>query len=407
MGTSGVKRARELSKEIAQHRNLLLSNLLLFSEIPAPTYGEKRRANFFAERLSQQHLHNCSTDDIGNAFGIMLGSGETAQGAGAGIGSDGENGSKRARNILIAAHLDTNFSEEVDHTVNIDSESVSGVGVGDNSLGVAVVATLPSLLENLGIRLRANIILMGTAHSLGGGNIAGIRGFLENSDIPIDNAIFVEGLRLGRLSVESIGMLRGEVNYEMEEGVFDWRRDNVPNAIVHLNNIVNRILELPLPSRPQTTVVLNALRCGRSFNWIPATGKLRFEIRSEEDTLVDRVATQIEEICQEVGSRGSANISLRVIARRSPGGLPFSHPLVTTGKRILTELGCEANFVPSTSELSACIDRGIPAITIGISESTNSNLPNEQLALQPIPTGVSQLLALLLAIDSGECDSDV
>ena len=380
--TSGT--LTDLQAAVAHHRDMILANLVMIAEIPAPTCGEKRRARFFAERLSQQQLHNCSTDDVGNAFGILL-------------------GGNVERNILVAAHFDTNFSEEIDHTVHVDSEHIRGVGVGDNSLGVATVATLPILLERLGITLRSNLILMGTAKSLGAGDIAGIRAFLENTSIPINSAVFVEGFKLGRLSVESPGMMRSEILYEIEDR-FDWRRGDVPNAIVALNEIVNRILELPVPSRPQTTVSLNAFRAGRSFNWIPAAGKLRFEIRSDNDTLVDELATQITTICDEVCSRSGAKISLQVIARRSPGGLPFSHPLVVAGKQVLTGLGCDVTFLPSTSELSACIDRGIPAITIGISDSSNINMPNEELELAPISTGVAQLIALLQIIDSGICD---
>lgn len=370
--------------QVAALREIVLSNLVMISEIASPTFQESERAAFLIERFTESQLVNCSTDECNNAFGIL-------------------NGTEGRRTILVVAHLDTIFGNDRDLTVTVGEDTIHGAGLSDNSLGVAIIAALPLLLERLNIALKSNIILMGSARSLGSGNIEGIRFFLDNSSLNVHNAICVEGVELGRLSVESIGMLRTELTLAKPE-ILDWSRFDVTSAIVDMNDIINRIQEMPLPRRPRTTIALNAIHSDASFSHVPTMAQLLYEIRSESDSMVERVATDIAHIGDEVASRSEAQVAIRTIARRRPGGMPFSHPMVRAARAILSTLGEEARIQPSTSELSACIDRAIPALTIGISHCTNLNTPQEQLALQPIAHGIAQLVGLLRAIDEELCD---
>ena len=371
-------------RQVETLQEIILSNLVMISEIPASTFHERARASFVAERFSELQLGNCSTDERDNAFGILT-------------------GSEGRRNILVIAHLDTIFGVEHDHTATVEEDYIRGVGISDNSLGVATIVSLPLILERLNISLKSNIILMGSARSLGSGNINGIRFFLDNSSLKIDNAICVEGVQFGRLSVGSIGMLRSELTLTKPDN-FDWSRFDMTSAIVDMNDILNKIQEMPLPRRPRTTIAFNAIQSNASFSQVPTSAQLRYEIRSESNEMVERVATDIAHIGDEVASRSDAEVIIRTIARRRPGGIPFSHPLVTSARSVLSALHAEAHIQPSTSELSACIDRGIPALTVGISRCTNLNTTHEQLELQSIATGVAQLIGLLRVIDGGICD---
>ena len=173
------------------------------------------------------------------------------------------------------------------------------------------------LLEQLGIRLESNLILMGSAQSLGRSNIEGIRFFLNNTDVPISARICVEGVRLGRLSYSSIGMLRGEIHYDLPEE-YDWTRFGAGGAIVNMNEVINRVLEIPLPRRPRTTIVFNSIESGAGFNTIPTRGSLQFEVRSESGPLVAQLGETIENIAAEVSSHTGTDVTVEVPARR-PG----------------------------------------------------------------------------------------
>lgn len=223
-------------------RDIMLANAVMIGEIPAPTFHEDVRVRFMQDRFSECGLQHCSTDEVGNGFGVLP-------------GKTGE------RRILLVAHADTVFSEKVDHTITMQADRMIGPGVGDNSLGLAALASLPQLLDACGIRLQSDLILMAASRSLGRGNLEGLRFFLQNMKEPIHAAICVEGVQLGRLSYSSIGMLRGEISVRVPEQ-YDWTRFGAAGAVITLNDIINKINRIRLPKRPKTSIVLGSIEGG-------------------------------------------------------------------------------------------------------------------------------------------------
>lgn len=374
-----------MKKKLSDLRDTLLTNIVMIGEIPSPTFREQHRRRFLVNRFTQYQLLNCSTDEVGNGLGII----------------PGEIGDK---NIMVVAHLDTVFDESIDHTISIETKRINGPAVGDNSLGVAALATLPAMLEALDLKFNANLILMGSARSLGHGNIEGVRFFLDNTDLSINAGVCVEGVKLGRLSHTSIGMARCEITYRLPEE-YDWTRFGAVGSIVTINELINRILEIPVPRRPKTTIVLGSISGGRSFNTIATDAVLRFEIRSESDKMVQELRQRIEDIAAEVSSHNGSEVEIQILAQRKPGGISFSHPLASNARAIMKSLGINPRVSPSTSELSAFIDHDIPALTLGLTNGENLNKPDENIEIGPIYKGLTQLLGVLIAIDRGYCDA--
>ena len=85
-------------ERLSELSEIMLANLVMIAETPAPTFSEQRRTEFLLERFNEYELQNCSTDEAGNALGIL----------------PGELGD---RNILVVGHMDTVFTESEDHTV--------------------------------------------------------------------------------------------------------------------------------------------------------------------------------------------------------------------------------------------------------------------------------------------------
>lgn len=367
-------------------REILLANLVMAGEIPAPTFEEEERIEFLMNRFKEAEITKNSVDEVGNGIGII-------------------EGNIRDDNILIVAHADTVFNSKVDHTIQIQPETVSGAGVADNSLGIAVLATLPIILEEMDIELDHNLILMGASRSLGRGNLEGLRFFLSNFDQPIKAGIGLEGVELGRLSHTSIGMKRGEISCRVPEE-YDWSRFGDASAILTLNEVINHINELRLPQRPRTSVVMGSIEGGSSFNTTALKAKLQFEIRSESSNMVEDLHQSLEEIVSEVSSRSGDTINLDIFAQREPGGISFSHPLIRHTRRIMDQLKIKPRPGPSTSELSAFIDKNIPAITLGLTHGDNVHETDECIEIEPMYTGIAQIIGTLLAIDGGYCEED-
>lgn len=379
-----LKSLPETEVKVRELQDLILTNLVMMSEIPAPTFREDTRMRFFVNRLTQARLINCSTDEAGNGVGILP-------------------GKREDRNILVVAHLDSPYDEKVNHTCTVQPDYVAAPGISDNALGAAAVVSLPEIIEALGLEFQSNLILLGSSRSLGRGNLEGIRFFLKNSKVPICAGLCVEGAKLGRLSYFSLGMTRFEISYSVPEE-YDWTRFGAVGSIVTINEVINRINAIPIPRSPATSIVFNSLEGGQSSNTVARNAVLRLEIRSESNAMVQSLNQKINDIATEVSSRTGQSVEVDIISQAKPGGIDFSHPLVADAREILNTLDVKPRIRPSTSELSAFIDAKIPALTIGLSRGENLGHKDESIEITPIYKGIAQLLGILQVIDGGLCD---
>jgi acetylornithine deacetylase/succinyl-diaminopimelate desuccinylase-like protein len=373
-----------LPEKLTGIQETLIANLIMLSEIPAPTFEEEARVKLLLQRMDECGLHNVSTDEAGNGVGIIP-------------------GKDTARNILLVAHADTVHSEKADHALSVLTDEIIGPGVADNSLGMAVLASMPSLLDTLGIELNANLILLGSTKGLGRGNLDGLRFFMENNRIPFDAGICIEGAQLGRLSYTSQGMFRGLITCKLPEELA-WQRLGENSAIIALNDVINHILEIPIPRRPKTSIVLGAIRGGKSYNVMATQSTLRFEVRSDSAAMVFEIKERINDIIADIASAYNANINFEIVSSREPGGIGIGHPLVKSCRSVMEQLGLEPKISPSMSEVSELIVRDLPAVTIGLTEASHLHDLDETIRINPIYTGLAQLLAMLFAIDGGFCN---
>lgn len=365
-------------------REILLANALMIGEIPSPTKGEEERITFIGNRFTEEGLQNISIDEAGNCMAIIP-------------GTEGE------KNILVCAHSDTVFNAKVDHAMSVGPDTITGPGIGDNSLGLAAVVTLPEVLKRLNLELKDNIILLGATGSLGRGNLEGMRFFLENFKSPIHAGICIEGIQLGRLSYSSIGMLRGEITVNVPEA-YDSSQFGSSGVVTIVSKIIQQIQRIPLPSEPETQIIFGSMNAGTSFATQPTHASLRFEIHSAELGMIPKLRSKIEDITEETANATNTDIQLSIIANRQPGGLEYGHPMVKCMRKILNKLEVKPHVQPSVGELSELIKQDIPSVTIGLTKGTNKNEFNETIKIQPTFDGLSQLVALLQAIDGGICD---
>ena len=379
-----LRRLDDLPERVVGIQEALIANLIMLSEIPAPTFEETGRVNLLLQRMLECGLQNVSSDEAGNGVGIIP-------------------GTNPSRNVLLVAHADSVYSAKTDHTVSVLRDEVVGPGVADNALGVAVLATLPTLLELLDVRFDANLVLLCSTRGLGRGNLEGLKFFMDNNRIPLEAGVCIEGAQLGRLNYAAEGMFRGHIFCTLPEEL-EWQRVGESSAIIALNDVVNRILEIPIPRRPQTSIVLGAIRGGKSYNVMATQSQLRFEVRSEGAEMVRMIRERIEDVVADIASKYNARINFEIVSGREPGGIDVGHPLVRSCRRIMERLDVVPKIFPSMSELSELIGRGLPAVTIGLTEAVHLHDLNETVRIHPVYKGLAQLIALLEAIDGGLCD---
>jgi len=375
---------RQLTETLVPMRERLLANLVMIAQIPAPGGEEGDRVRFLLDRFVEAGLSYAAADEVGNAVGHL-------------------HGTSGNRNILLVSHLDTIFPASLDHNVTVEADRVLGPGVGDNALGAAIVSMIPAVLECLNIQLESNLILLGSIGSLGRGNHAGIRFFLDHLPGKVDCGICVEGIQLGRLNFFSIGTARADISCHVHPEPS--RSYGSESALVVLNHIMNRILGIATPSRPYTVVRMGKMRAGVAYDVEPDHAELGVEIVSHSDAMIEQVHRQIEDIVSEMSARHAVDAHLDMFFKTKAGGISFSHPLVKGVLEVMQALGIEPDQGHSPSELSELIARQIPAVTLGVSRGEkNRKKSPDYVLIDPILSGVAQLVGVILAIDRGACD---
>lgn len=371
----------------AQIRDVMLANLVLIGEIPAPTFTEADRIRLLLQRFTEVGLENCSSDDLDNGFGLLP-------------GTDG------SRTLLLATNADTFEVNRKDHAIEIFPDRIVGPFVGDNSLALAAMATLPTLLERLGLRLRSNVLFMAASRMLNRGNMEGMRKFLERTSMVFNAGLCVESVQLGRLNHRCLGMLRGEIICRLPDD-YRWSKFGSSGSIVPMTDVIHRLSSIPIPQRPHTTMVLGSIHGGISYQNIARETVLKFELRSESVNILNDLRDKIKDVCDDVAAHKGMHVKLDIFAHREPGGLDSSHPMVKAAKTVQSALDIPTMVYSTTSALSALADKSIPSVTVGVTTGERHHELDEIdefVSIEPMAAGLAQIVGLLMAIDKGLCD---
>ncbi len=381
-----LKQLPVFEEKLRAIKETILSNILLIGETPAPTFEEAQRAEIFLERLSDAQTDICTTDDYNNPIGIIKGTAGGSQPP-----------------IIVVAHLDTFVTGDMDHNYIIRKNSISGPGILDNSASVGVLASMPFICQTLGLSFQSDIVLAGVIQSIGKGNLQGIRHLLKTWEGPIRGAVIMEGEKLGRLNYYSEGIIRAEIECTIT-APGNWEQRYKPNAILIINEVINEILAMNLPQRPRSRVIIGKITGGYKHGQIAYDARLGLEIQSDSDAMVKHMYNEIKDIVDGISHEHNVGLKLNIISTLNACTLKYRHPLVKSAVAVMKRLGITPVSESSESELSIFLANKIPALTLGLTDGKNIHLGNASMKIEPMFTGIAQVLGVILAIDGGVCD---
>jgi len=374
-----------LVDEVKSLREIIITNIVLIGQTPAPTFREKQRSKLFMDRLAEFQVDEVTTDGYRNPIGIIRGTDPVKP------------------PIFIIAHLDTFYeeSQQIDYTIK--ENTITGPGILDNSLGVGVMISLPAIFKKLDLRFESDIVLAGAIQSIGKGNLRGVRHLLKTWPTPIRGGICIEGVELGRLNYFSDGMIRGEIHCSIsdERGSLDEYR---PNAIIVLNEVINEIMNLKTSQRPRSRIVIGKIGGGANHGKIASEASLGFEIRSDSYKVVKKNYGYIRDIVEGISHEKQVDLSLKTISNLKASRLKYNHPLVKNAAAVMEALGIKPFSKSTESSLSIFLSQKIPAITLGITHGENVYKEEATMVIEPMYKGIAQVIGVLKAIDDGVCD---
>jgi len=380
-----LKTLPDLVDEVKAVQDIIITNIVLIGQTPAPTFKEKRRSTVFMERLAEFGVDEVTTDGYRNPIGIVRGTVPDKP------------------PIFVVAHLDTFYEGDIVHDYTIKENQITGPGILDNSLGVGVMVSLPLIFEKLNLRFESDLVLAGTIQSIGKGNLRGIRHLLKTWPTPIRAGVCLEGVELGRLNYFSDGMIRGEIQCSLaeEKGTF---YKFTPNAILILNEVINEIMNLRLSQRPRSRIVIGKISGGANHGKIAYKANLGFEIRSDSYKMVKSIYHNIRDIVEGIRYENEVDLNIKTISNLKAARLKFNHPLVKNCAAVMDCLGIKPISKSTESAQSIFLARKIPAVTLGITHGEKHYSQSATMDIEPMFKGIAQIIGVLKAIDSGICD---
>jgi tripeptide aminopeptidase len=335
------------------------------AQVPAPTGAEQDRAAL-VRGWWEADGRRPRTDEAGNVWG------RAAAGPGAAV--------------LICAHLDTVFAADVPHVVHENPGRLCGPSVADDSVAVAALSAVASLLTADGAPA-GPVWLVATVGEEGMGNLAGITHALAHPPQPVAAVIAVEGNYLGRVVNTGVGSIRWRVRYEGPGG-HAWERAAAPSAVHAAAHAAALISELSVAGAG-FSVNVGSIGGGEAINARARAAWFELDLRADAMPALRGLAGEAGRIVAAAG-RG---LSVRVeeLGTRPAGGVEETSPLAVAAAAALAQAGVGCRFGASSTDANAAHAAGIPAVALGVTYGEGEHTPSEWIKTGPVPGGLVAL----------------
>jgi len=349
-------------------------------QIPAPTFHEQKRAEFVKRLFESEGLQEVVMDDAGNVYGLISKKGKKTD----------------AKPLIISAHLDTVFPFEMDLTARPENDRVYGIGIGDNSTGVAALIGLIWLMRERKIELNGDVWLVANVCEEGLGDLRGMKAVVDRFGDSVLTYLVLEGMALGHVYHRAVGVKRYKVTVKTKGG-HSWSDYGQFSAIHELSKLVVKLTSLDLPREPRTTMNVGKISGGTSINVIAPEAWLELDLRSEGQAELEQLISSVERIIREANILTNAGkpglrVDAEVIGQRPAGQIDPTHPLIQLAQECVQAQGLEASLTTGSTDANIPLSKGYPALVLGITTGGSAHTKDEFINIAPVAKGMEQLI---------------
>ncbi|HSV53391.1 MAG TPA: M20/M25/M40 family metallo-hydrolase [Burkholderiaceae bacterium] len=350
LAAAPVKRVMEDLK--ADHERSLV-DLKLLTEIPAPPFKEKARAEAFLARMKALGLPDATIDAEGNVIGIRKGTGKGPK-------------------LLISAHLDTVFPEGTDVGIKVRDGKWYAPGISDDTRGLAVLLSWLKVLNDNQLATVADLVFVGNVGEEELGDLRGIKAlFRDHPDI--DGMVGLEPGLGNTITTQGVGSHRYEVSFQGPGGHSFVAFGLVPSAIHAMGRAIARIGDIRPSANPKTTFTVGTVGGGTSVNTIAPDARMAIDIRSNGMSQLLETEKQImAAIAQGVADENKRwdtdkiSFSTKLIGDRPAGMTAPDALIVQVAVRATTGLGKSTpSLISNSTDANMAMALGIPAVIMG------------------------------------------
>jgi tripeptide aminopeptidase len=379
----------------ARERSWINAMHLQVCRIPAATFFERERAEWFKRQLLELGWV-VRIDRAGNVIATI-------------------NGRESEAAIAVSAHLDTVFAPGRSEEVYLGPDGrIIGPGVSDNGSGLATLLAIARLLAETNelSDLASKILLIANIGEEGEGNLSGMRYLCGHMLQGRNLAAFVvlDGPSVEHVTTQALASRRFEVTL-VGSGGHSWNDSGTPNPVHAMGELISHFIqaaELRLAGerRARCSYNFSILEGGTSINSIPSTARTKLDLRSEEATILDDLATQLTasvERCLERENRASRgprlSAKIKEVGSRPGGKLSDDSPLLRAIQAVDGYLEIRSRTHCASTDANVPLSLGLPAISIGVGgHGGGAHTPREWYQPDGRELGLRRILLLLAAL---------
>lgn len=363
------------------------------SGIPAPPFGESRRAQEFAGRLRAAGIADVTIDTEGNVIGRRPGTGQGPL-------------------LVLSAHLDTVYPEGTDLSVSQREGRHYGAGLLDDARGLAAVLAVARAVEAAKLRTRGDLWFVATVGEEGLGDLRGVKALFRDHGSSIDGFISIDGADSpsgeARIVNQATGSRRWQISF-IGPGGHSFGHFGRPSATHAMGRAIAAIADLVPPLEPKTTFTVGTVAGGTAVNAIAADATMLVDIRSDgAEALADferRLLATLDVAAAAENARwGGAGQAIRVerllVGDRPASAAAPGNVLQHAALGAFRALGRpEPTLGASSTDSNVAMGLGIPALTLG-GGGRGDGAHSPQEWYQPVEAWVGPQVALLTALSA-------
>jgi acetylornithine deacetylase/succinyl-diaminopimelate desuccinylase-like protein len=380
---------------LGQERPWIDKQQLEFCRIPAPTFFEQARAEWFRQHL-ESFGWTARLDRVGNVVASFR-------------------NSRPEQSVVISAHLDTVLAPARPEDIAVAADGrLTGPGTSDNGAGLSALIALARLFSEMPSlhRLASSLLLVANVGEEGEGNLSGMR-YLCRQSITLENTaavIVLDGPSVDHITAQALSSRRFEVSFSGPGG-HSWNDYGTPNPVHALAGVVNGFTQTARDRclsmrRSRCSYNFGIIEGGASINSIPDSALAKLDLRSEEPAILEEFSgllTSAVEAALERENRNARNARLaakiKELGARPGGKLPPKSPLLLTIQAIDSYLNIRSRVDCASTDANIPLSLGLPAISIGAGgQGGGAHSANEWYQPEGRELGLRRILLLIAAL---------
>ncbi len=330
--------------------------LIMLTEIAAPPFKEEKRAARFLTMLKEAGADSVWIDKVGNVIALRK-------------------GKNNSRCVALDGHLDTVFPPETDVKVKIKGDTLFAPGIGDDTQGLIIVASVLRALEEAKVETQSDVLFIGSVGEEGLGDLRGVKQLFSDQSRKIDSWISIDGGSVGYLGNMGLGSYRYRITFKGPGG-HSWGAFGLANPQHALGSAIHyfsKAADKFTRTGARTSYNVGRIGGGTSVNSIAFESWMEVDMRSEIPENLNQIDSLLKASVQQAlkehngVKRMGPNLTVDVvkIGDRPSGELGADLPLIQRAMAAVTYFGETPKLGRGSTNSNIPISKGVPAVTIG------------------------------------------